>query len=543
MSMGIELLREHKYRELWQRYCGFIDLSLQDFMGIQRHLLLEQIELLKRCELGSHILNGAWPNTVEEFRQQVPLTTYSDYAPYLLELREDSLPAQPLLWQRTSGISGEHDFKWAPITKRMYEEMRAVVFSSAIFATCKDRYDIRLEEGEKTLYALAPPPYATGCWGRLAAEEMLASFLPPLDESEAMSFEERVTKGIQEGLSQGIDMLFGLPSVLVALGERIGQRGKQHQNQNLLSLLRRPKALLRILRGLLKSRLARRSLRPKDLWSIRGVITAGTDSSFYRQRIKERWGSPPLDVYGSTETVVIATQTWDYKAMTFLPHLNFLEFIPESEHFKAKLDPRYHPRTVLLDEVEAGQNYELVITNFLGGAFVRYRMGDMVTIVAQRNEKLNIDIPQMVFYSRADDIIALAGFTRLTEKTLWEAVERAEIPCKGWIARKEIEEISVLHLYLELGDGAYLSDDDVRRAIHHQLGELHKPYAEMEEMLGLKPLKITLLPKGSFRSYSDRQRAAGADLVHLKPPHINPSDAVLESLLQAAVEPEEVAVA
>jgi hypothetical protein len=41
-----------------------------------------------------------------------------------------------------------------------------------------------------------------------------------------------------------------------------------------------------------------------------------------------------------------------------------------------------------------------------------------------------------------------------------------------------------------------------------------------------------------------RQQAAGADLAHLKPPHVNPSDSILEDLVKgveavpAAVEPE-----
>jgi len=79
-----ELLKQGRYEELWGRCCGFIDLSLEDFMKIQRRLLSEQLELLKRCELGRYIMNGADPYNVEEFREQVPLTTYDDYAPYLL---------------------------------------------------------------------------------------------------------------------------------------------------------------------------------------------------------------------------------------------------------------------------------------------------------------------------------------------------------------------------------------------------------------------------------------------------------------------------
>jgi hypothetical protein len=72
--------------------CGFIHLSLEQFMTIQERLLLEQIELLKNCDLGVRIMRGALPETIEEFREQVPLTIYDDYLPDLVERREDRLP-------------------------------------------------------------------------------------------------------------------------------------------------------------------------------------------------------------------------------------------------------------------------------------------------------------------------------------------------------------------------------------------------------------------------------------------------------------------
>jgi len=53
MNTLAELFRQGNHDELWQRCCGFIDLSLDDFMGIQKRLLLEQLELLKRCQLGT----------------------------------------------------------------------------------------------------------------------------------------------------------------------------------------------------------------------------------------------------------------------------------------------------------------------------------------------------------------------------------------------------------------------------------------------------------------------------------------------------------
>ena len=95
--------------------------------------------------------------------------------------------------------------------------------------------------------------------------------------------------------------------------------------------------------------------------------------------------------------------------MTFIPHLNLFEFIPETEINKSRNNPLYQPSTLLMDELTPG-NYELVITNFHGGPFVRYRLGHLIKITSLRNEQLNIDIPQMTFLTRVDDQIDIAGF-------------------------------------------------------------------------------------------------------------------------------------
>ena len=354
MSTGVELLREHKYRELWEKYYGFIDLDTQEFMLIQQHLLMEQLELLKACELGRHVMRGAMPRTLEEFREQVPLTTYADYAPYLPDQMEDALPAKPVLWQRTSGVSGEYEHKWAPMTARMYQEIGSLLFGTLILATSDRRYDISVGDNEKVLHAVAPPPYATGHWARSAAQELPIRFLPSLEEAAAMSFEERLAKGLQQGLSQGIDLVFGMPSVLVALGEQIGRRQPSRGRKG-LSMLTQPRLLMRMAKGLLKSKLAGRTLFPKDLWNLRGVVIGGSGCSIYRQRIKDLWGKDPLEAYACTEGLIIALQTWDRDGMIFLPHLNFVEFISEEERLKAMDNPGYQPKTCLINEVALGQ--------------------------------------------------------------------------------------------------------------------------------------------------------------------------------------------
>ena len=63
-----EMLRQGSYEELWRMCCGFLDIGLERFMSIQKRLLLEQIELLKQCELGRKVMRGAMPETVDELR-------------------------------------------------------------------------------------------------------------------------------------------------------------------------------------------------------------------------------------------------------------------------------------------------------------------------------------------------------------------------------------------------------------------------------------------------------------------------------------------
>lgn len=537
MSVGVELLKDHRYEELWQRYCGFVDLSMDEVMAIQESLLLEQIGLLKKSPMGQRIMEGTAPKTIEEFRASVPLTSYTDYADDLLAQRESVLPAEPVLWQRTSGASGEYPFKWAPITQRMYEEMGPTVYSTLIFSTAHKRGDINFGIDEKLLYALAPPPYATGCWGRRAAQELPISFLPDLQQAEEMEFDERVVAGLRQGFSEGIDLLFGLPSVLAAIGEKMGER--KMSLKELLPLFKKPRTLARLVKGVVKSKLARRPLMPKDLWDLHGIAVAGTDASIYRDKIKELWGVEPLDVYGCTEGLIIAMQTWEHGSMSFLPNLNFFEFIPEDEVEKSKKSPDYHPKTVLMSEVEQGQNYEIVITNFHGGPFVRYRLGDMITITSPIGDVEGSNVPRMEFYSRCDGIIDLAGFARITERTIGAAINATGIACVEWAARKEAKDTPVLHIYIEPRGNTDRNAYEIGAAIHRQLALLDQPYADMESFLGLRPIEVTILSEGAFDRFTATRKAQQADLAHLKPPHLNPSDAIVADLLGEPIKAEE----
>ena len=511
--------------------CGFLSLSIEEFMEIQERLLVQQLELLNHSAIGEKILRGASPKTLEEFREVAPLTTYKDYCPELLERREDVLPARPEEWVRTSGRSGEYPCRWIPLTTENTMELSSLMYGIAMISSCKGWEKIDYIEKPKLLYTVAPRPYMSGAMAKIMETQTPIDYLPDLKTAESLSFQDRIKIGFTQALSQGVDFFFGMSLVLVQIGEEFNKSASKIKISKIIS---RPNVLIRLFKGLIKSKLAGRPMLPKDIWQIRGILCSGLDSWVFRNKIKEIWGRYPLDVYASTEAGIIATQTWDYNSMTFVPNLNFFEFIPEDEIVKWEMDHSYKPKTLLLNEVKAGENYEIVVTNFHGGPLIRYRIGDLIKITSLRNEKLDIDIPQMLFERRVDGVINFVVI-QPTEKLIWEAIEHTGIAYKDWTSYKEPGE-SVLHILIEpqntfFGDTTILAEN-IRSYILNTNNDDHRTTGTLEDLTEMFDFRVDveILPLGSFDTYLSEKQAEGADLAHLKPPHLNPSEKILSVL-------------
>ncbi len=528
MTNAKELLRQGRRDKLWQKYCGHLDLSLSQVMDIQRDLLMEQIKLLASCELGRKILGDEIPASIEAFRKNVPITDYEAYVPYLPDKRDDVLPEGKYSWVRTSGRSKADSFKWIPCSQRMYERNGEVFVTALTLASCSEKGEVYLEPGDMLLMMTAPPPYATALYSRAAEDEMDIRFAPSLDVGEKMEFQERTALGFEIVMQEGLDYFYGISGVLAKIGEGFEQGGGGASFS--LKMLR-PSVVARLLKGIISAKLNRRNLLPRDLWKVKGIVTGGTDTDIYRDRIDRIWGRKPLEAYVSTEAGGGALQAWNYKGMTFLPDINFLEFIPYDEHIKLRDDPSYHPETCLLDELELGV-YELVITSYLGGIFTRYRVGDLLEVIAMQDDELGIDQPQFQFHSRADGIIDIASFVRLTERKIWKAVEMTGVAYEDWIARKEVfDNEPILHLYLEVKPQNEMPVSELKEKFRVALCKVDKEFADTEEILGGDRLRVSLLPQGAFARYFQAQQEAGADIAQLKPPHMQPPEAALNQLM------------
>ncbi len=521
-----EYFRDLTEAELWQRYCGFLDLSIDEFMEIQECLLMEEIELVADSKLGKEIMKGNRPTSVEEFRRLVPLTTYEVYKPYLSKKRDDVLAEKPVFWCHTAGQRG--DFKWVPYTERHYRRLVDTMVGGFILACATRKNEINLKGGEKLVYTVAPRPYASGFLSIGICQQLGLRPLPPLDVAENMDFRKRIEESFRLALHQGVDIVGSISSVLVKIGERFTEQSAGIKFS--ISMLD-PAVLFRLGRALLRSKLERRAMLPKDLWPIKGAICSGTDTAIYQDQVAHYWGIKPWEVYAITESGIVAMQSWSKEWMTFVPSSSFLEFIPEAEWVKNREDKEYHPSTVLLDEVKEGECYEVVITNFYGMPFLRYRPGDLIKIVSLRDEKTGVNLPQIFFKSRADDFIDLAGLARLDEKTVWQAIANTGIKYEDWTACKEYAQSQThLCLYLELKEKR--DPKEMEQMIDRQLQIIDVDYRDIDAWLQHHPVRVILLSPGTFQRFYQEKQKEGVDLAHLKPPHMNASEHVIQRLLQ-----------
>ncbi len=500
-------LKKNRPEEIWQEYCGFLDISMDEYMAIQTRLLQEQIELYANCGLGRHIMQGKKPATVDEFRRQIPLTTYTDYADILLEKREDMLPAPPAVWLETTWESGSHPVKLAPYTEDMLSVYRNNILAAMILSTAREKGRFHVTPGARALYGLAPLPYATGLFPRLIDAEMKINFMPSLAEAAKLSFSQQSKRGFKQSLKYGMDLFFGMSSVVYAITKSfdaaLHSGGSDSKSAPGLS----PVMLARYLRASYKAKRDGRQICPADLFELDGFVCVGTDTALFKDELEKAWGCRPLEICGGTEPTCMGTETWSKDGMVFFPDACFYEFIPEQEMRRSLDEPDYVPETYLMNELAANQCYELVITVLKGGAFMRYRVGDVFRCLRLQNERDGLRLPQFEYVDRIPTVIDIAGFTRITQPAIEKVMVLSRLPVSDWCAVKEYDgdKHSFLHLFVELDTRDELQLVADARVLREHMSIYFRcydhDYQDLKRLLGVEPLQITILRSGLMAEY------------------------------------------
>ena len=490
----------------WERHCGFLNLSLDEFRAIQEALLHEQLLLLSSSPLWQRFNIEGEISSLAELRSRCPLTSYEDYESLLADEDDSLLPEKPSFWAYTTSRSGQS--KWVPYTKRAYTALARNVLAALILACADAKGDVNVSTADRILYTIAPSPFLTGHIAR-GLEQLGFQGLPP-ELHDELGFHGAVAESVHRALREGCSIMISPATVAATVAQRISSMSSNNNGGSNWSKLTDLRTLCRVGKARLTSYLDGRPVMPKDLWNLKGLVGWGIDTSILRESIKRSWGVEPYEFMASTEGGILALQSWTKKAMTFVPTSAYFEFLPEREMRQTNHgDALQQGDTVLLDELQAGERYEVIITSFYGMPFLRYRTGLMVRVTALADGRERVFLPQVELVGRSDGLIDLAGFTRLDERTIWAALVEAGVENSDWMARRENRgEESILALYIEVSDDTNLQD--MKNRIHTALKERDADYRDVEELLGISPLEIRPLMPGAFDAY--RQAAKGTGI-------------------------------
>lgn len=499
--------------DLWRRYCGFLDLTTQEFMQIQEHLLKEQLELVADSGLGKTIMNGCKPRTIDELRRFVRLTTYQDYAPHLGAQQEDCLAAASFSWIQTSAPGGV--FKRIPWSSRFQAAQGRNIIAALILASGPKKQEVRVAPGFTVFTILPAVPFASACIASGLAKEFPMTIIPPLDSSSRMPFRRRVDEGLRLAIGAHVDYVVSMTSSLLKIGERMDELWK---HGTFAPKSGSPPA--KLLWKQARRRLGHQPhLTPGEVWSVKGVIGWGVDSDVFAEKIERQWGRPLFRMYASSEGGIMAMQQAIKGPMALLPDSVFFEFLPEDEL------RRGGSRTVLANELEDGKAYEPVLTSFYGMPLLRYRQGDLLRV-----QKTSADaMPRMLFQGRADDVIDLFGIARLNGDTVSRALELVSLDHGEWCLHKEYEASgTILRLYVELGEAT--GAPEMKKLFHQALGTLDEHYREAVATMACDPVAVTALPKGTFQRLCNGADG-GAGRARMNPP-----DSMVQELLRVSGE-------
>jgi hypothetical protein len=502
----VDKLRKKQYEEIWKEYCGFLNLSIEEYMQIQFRLMEEQLVLWSKSGLGKKILNGKVPKNVKEFREMVPLTTFSDYADILLSKQKDMLPGEPVIWIETTWEGGKHPLKLAPYTRNMLDVYKNNVLAVAILSTSTKWGEFSMRPCDKMLYGFAPLPYATGLFPLLLNEEFNFRYLPSLEDGAKMSFGERNRVGFKLGLKNGIDMFAGLSSVITYITESFCMEGSSG-GSSIKSLLKlSPTMSFRLIKAKIKSKLNQEPIKPKDIFKLKSLICAGTDTAVYKDFLEEYWGIRPSEIAAGTEPTCIGTETWAKNGLILFPDACFYEFISEEDMLKNLADHSFKPSTYLINELIPNKNYEIVISVLKGGAFARYRVGDIYSCVSNGSSSDGVALPHLTYVDRVPTVIDIAGFTRITQNTISEAIRVSGLKLKDWFARKEfLNNRPYLNLYVEFFEERLETMAISTAVLAEHLNVYFKYFdndcKDLKKLLGIEPLKITILKCGTLEEY------------------------------------------
>ena len=214
--------------------------------------------------------------------------------------------------------------------------------------------------------------------------------------------------------------------------------------------------------------------------------------------------------YISSEATIGTVLRENEAEYMLLPRGGFYEFIPIEEGGEST--------PLLMNELEVGKEYELIVTSLSG--FYRYRLGDVVRVTGYHNE-----CPMLVLAYRKSQLISMYG-EKVSETALFSAVEAMAKETDTLVLEYSV------YANMETNPGHYTvlleSDREIgpdrwpyySKILNSKLCRVHDSYRQKIEKGIMLPLEAKFVQPQTYALYRDLKIMGGASPNQLKPLHV-----------------------
>lgn len=509
---------------------------------IQRRVLFEKLHRHADSDLGrDHGFSNI--RSIEDFRRQVPLTTYDYYAPYIERVKRGELGAMfrpgTKLWMfaLTSGTSG--DPKFIPITGEFFREYRRGWHHWGL-ATYMDHFDLtwkwtlQLSSNWQEFFTEGGIP--CGQISGLAAETappisrvvfLLPKWLVKIGDSNARRY---MALRLSIYSSRVGMIITANPSTLVELA-RLADRRKESlirdlYDGGLADDVQIPAEVRRRLARRLKKRHPRRAreleaivercgtLYPREFWPAMRVLAVWTGGTVgaYLPRVTEYYGNVVFRDHGLSASEGrmtiplrdgISAGVLDYET-------SYFEFIPEEEHENAR------PTVLEAHELERDRNYYIVLSTSSG--LFRYDIHDLVRCVGFEGTA-----PLLEFLNKG------SGFSNITGEKLSEFQAVAAVKNSFAEMGLPFEQFTMAPVFGDPPGYVVLLEKplpdshrtELAGKINEHLARLNTEYRSKLASGRLRPVTLRRVPEGTWERIRQRKVSRqGIGLEQYKHPYL-----------------------
>ena len=249
---------------------------------------------------------------------------------------------------------------------------------------------------------------------------------------------------------------------------------------------------------------------PRMSWI--GGIGTGSFTPYVRKMRRYSGKTIPFNnlCYAASESFMAVARHMSDTSFVLIPDGGFYEFIP--------VHGKNQNKTLTIEELEVGADYEIVVTNLSG--FYRYRLKDVVRVTGFYNEA-----PMIRFNYRKDQLISIAG-EKTNEEALRWAITQFSLEASVHVNDYSIyadDSTSPGHYVILVEPDQIVPKESLthfREIMENKLMQANPAYGDMRRAGSLGPLELVFLQQQTYQLYRDLMIMKGFSANQLKPPRI-----------------------